>query len=122
VGVADQAVLSPRTWRVADIRTKHAMLCAGLGWGNLPEHVVRDDLRARKLVIIRPQAWTEDHHILQLSAIYRSDTMFGPAHRWVLRQLEVLCRRDAETSVHAVAKPMRIGAKSMRDVAKRSKR
>jgi DNA-binding transcriptional LysR family regulator len=94
-GVADQAVLSPRTWRVADLHTKHAMLRAGLGWGNLPEHLVRDDLRAGKLVTIRPEAWGEAEHTLYLSAIYRSDTVFGPAHRWLLSQLEILCAREA---------------------------
>ncbi|MEO7730014.1 MAG: LysR family transcriptional regulator, partial [Kofleriaceae bacterium] len=49
-GHPDQAVLSSRTWRVRDLHTKHALLRAGLGWGNLPAHLVRDDLRARRLV------------------------------------------------------------------------
>lgn len=30
-GVPDGGVLSPRTWRVADLSTKHAMLRANLG-------------------------------------------------------------------------------------------
>lgn len=94
-GVDDQGVLSPRTWRVGDLHTKHMMLRAGLGWGNLPEHVVREDLRARRLVAIRPAAWGIDEHKLYLSAIYRSDTMFGPAHRWLLKELATLCKRDA---------------------------
>jgi DNA-binding transcriptional LysR family regulator len=93
-GVADQAVLSPRTWRVADLHTKHALLRAGLGWGNLPEHLVRDDLRRGTLVQIRPEAWADDEHGLALSAIYRTGAMFGPAHRWVLAHLETLCVRD----------------------------
>jgi DNA-binding transcriptional LysR family regulator len=33
-GVADQGVLSPRTWRVADLYTKHAIIRGNLGWGN----------------------------------------------------------------------------------------
>lgn len=90
-GVPDQAVLSPRTWRVGDLQTKLALLRAGLGWGNLPEHLVREDVRKRKLVRIRPEAWADDEHTLHLSAIYRSDTMFGPAHRWMLSNLENLC-------------------------------
>lgn len=94
-GVADQAVLSPRTWRVGDLHTKHAMLRAGLGWGNLPDHLVRDDVRSKKLVVIRPAGWGEDEHQLYLSAIYRSDTMFGPAHRWLLGEMEALCAREA---------------------------
>src|SRR5262245_1427685 len=47
VGVPDQGVLSPRTWRVADLHTKRALLRAGLGWGNLPEHLARGDLKRR---------------------------------------------------------------------------
>src|SRR5215468_1183932 len=94
-GHPDQAVLSSRTWRVRDLHTKHALLRAGLGWGNLPEHLVRDDLRARRLVPIRVEAWAEDEHTLYLSAVYRGDATFGPAHRWLLSQLEHLCLRDA---------------------------
>jgi DNA-binding transcriptional LysR family regulator len=90
-GVADQGVLSPRTWRVAELHTKHALIRAGLGWGNLPEHVVRDDLRTGDLVRIHPEAWTEDEQTLLLSAIYRTGAAFGPAHRWVLGQLVTLC-------------------------------
>jgi DNA-binding transcriptional LysR family regulator len=93
--VADQGVLSTRTWRVADVYTKHALLRANLGWGNLPAHVAREDLRSGKLVRIRPDAWAEDEHNLLLSAVYRSGAMFGPAHRWVLEHLETLCARDA---------------------------
>ncbi|HEY6879885.1 MAG TPA: LysR family transcriptional regulator [Polyangiales bacterium] len=90
-GVADQAVLSPRTFRVADLHTKHLMLRAGLGFGNLPQQLVRDDLRSKKLVAIRAEAWGDDEHVLQLSAIRRSDAPFGPAHQWVLAQLTQLC-------------------------------
>jgi DNA-binding transcriptional LysR family regulator len=93
-GAPDQGVLSTRTWRVAELHTKHMMLRAGLGWGNLPEHVVRDDLRSGKLVAIRPAAWGEDEQKLHLYAIYRTDSVFGPAHRWMLKQLGALCARD----------------------------
>lgn len=94
-GPPDQAVLSSRTWRVRDLHTKHALLRAGLGWGNLPEHLVRDDLRGRRLVKLRVEAWGEDEHKLYLSAVYRGDVTFGPAHRWLLAHLEHLCLRDA---------------------------
>ena len=97
-GHPDQAVLSSRTWRVRDLHTKHALLRAGLGWGNLPEHLVREDLRARKLVAIRVEAWGKDEHKLYLSAVYRGDVTFGPAHRWLLSHLEHLCLRDADQS------------------------
>jgi len=93
-GVADQGVLSTCIWRVSDLHTKHALLRAGLGWGNLPRHLVRDEVKKRKLAVIRPEAWSVDEHSLTLSAIYRSDATFGPAHRWLLTQLEHLCLRE----------------------------
>jgi DNA-binding transcriptional LysR family regulator len=93
-GHPDQAVLSARTWRVRDLQTKHALLRAGLGWGNLPAHLAREDIRARRLVALRVEAWGEDEHTLYLSAVYRGDVTFGPAHRWLLAQLEQLCFRD----------------------------
>lgn len=94
-GVPDQGVLSPRTWRVADLHTKHMMLRRGLGWGHLPEHVAEDDLRTKKLVVIHPASWGEDENWLHFSAVYRRDTVFGPAHRWLLDRLKTLCVADA---------------------------
>ncbi|NOK15471.1 LysR family transcriptional regulator [Corallococcus carmarthensis] len=94
-GVSDQVGLSPRVWRVGDLYTKHEMLRAGLGWGNLPEHLIREDLRAGTLVALRPAAWGNHARELNLVAIYRSDTEFGPAHRWMLEQLTLLCAREA---------------------------
>jgi DNA-binding transcriptional LysR family regulator len=86
-GVPDQAVLSPRTWRVADLHTKHAMLRANLGWGNLPDHLALEDIERKRLVAIRPQAWSESETRLPFYAIYRGTT-FGPAHQWLLAALE----------------------------------
>jgi DNA-binding transcriptional LysR family regulator len=94
-GVPDQGVLSLRTWRVADLHTKYALLRANLGWGSLPEHLVRGDVRSGKLVVIQPEGWTAATSLIPLFAVYRNDTTFGPAHRWVLGQLETLCVRDA---------------------------
>ena len=37
-------VLSPLTWRLADLGAKHAFLKAGLGWGHMPLHMVKADL------------------------------------------------------------------------------
>ena len=32
----DYSVVSPRTWRLADLGAKHALLREGVGWGNMP--------------------------------------------------------------------------------------
>jgi DNA-binding transcriptional LysR family regulator len=87
----DQGVLSSRTWRVHDLTAKREMLRAGLGWGNLPEHLARGDLDKGRLVRIRPEAWADDEHTIHLAVIYRRDTTLGPAHRWILEQISTLC-------------------------------
>jgi DNA-binding transcriptional LysR family regulator len=102
-GVADQAVLSSRTWRVADLHTKHELLRAGLGWGNLPAHLVRDDLRKKRLLPLRLMAFEEE--ALSLSAIYRSDSALGPAHRWLLAQLQTLCAAAIEPPRAQASRP-----------------
>jgi DNA-binding transcriptional LysR family regulator len=90
-GEPDRGVLSPNTWRVADLETKHRLLLGGLGFGNLPEHRVREDLKAKRLVEIRPRAWSEDEHVLSLSAVYKTNAALGPAARWLLERLGSSC-------------------------------
>lgn len=106
-GVPDQAVLSARTWRVFDLHTKHALLLGGLGWGNLPAHLIRDDLRHKRLRRIQPAAWGAEEHTLYLSAVFRPGTPLGPAHRWMLSRLTELCQREASGKPPGPAKGRR---------------
>lgn len=92
--VSDPSVLSLRTFCVADLSTKHAFIRAGLGWGNLPEDVVREDLRARRLAPIHPEPWGESQYTLCFSAVHRPDTPLGPVHRRMLAELQRRCPRD----------------------------
>lgn len=87
----DQAVLSPRTWRVHDLPTKRALICSGLGWGNLPMSLVAEDLAAGRLVRIQPAAWPPEGISLSLLVVTRPDTQLGPAGRWLLERLEQGC-------------------------------
>jgi len=100
-GATDQSVLSPRTWRVADLHTKHAMILAGLGWGNLPEHLVREELETSKLVALRLD---DEERTLALWAVYKKETALGPAHRWWLAKLPVYCERDAPPVIEEARK------------------
>ncbi len=78
----DFSVLSPRTWRLADLGAKHALLLAGLGWGNMPLPMVADDLAAGRLVEMR--APDLRRHAYPLTAIHRTDTLPGPAASWLI--------------------------------------
>jgi len=46
----DVGVFAAETWRAADLGAKHALLLAGVGWGNMPEPNIRADLAAGRLV------------------------------------------------------------------------
>jgi DNA-binding transcriptional LysR family regulator len=89
----DQGVFSPQTWRVVDLATKRALIAGGLGWGHLPEHFVRDDLRAGRLVELRLTAWGDQPPRRSLVLVWRPHAVMGPVARWAQEQLAQLCRR-----------------------------
>jgi DNA-binding transcriptional LysR family regulator len=81
----DFSVFSPRTWRLADLGAKHALLKEGIGWGSMPRHVVHDDLASGALVeLALPEQPAIDYALM---ALWRRDTPPGPAATWVLDEL-----------------------------------
>jgi DNA-binding transcriptional LysR family regulator len=80
-------VLGGQSWRVADLSTKHAFLCAGLGWGHMPYPAVADDIAAGRLVVIKLEGKPTEMK-MPLSAIYRSDAPPGRAGRWMIDRLK----------------------------------
>jgi DNA-binding transcriptional LysR family regulator len=93
-GSDEHGVLSARTWRVVDLATKHALVAAGLGWGHMPEHVVRDDLGAGRLVELNLEAWGRSRPRRSLVVVRRRDGVLGPVARWAIDRLGDLCRRQ----------------------------
>lgn len=83
----DLGVLSTRTWRLADLSTKHAFLRAGFGWGSMPEHLIHEDLESGRLVRIQPAEWPEPWYRVPIQALCRADDQPGPAGRWLLTHL-----------------------------------
>jgi DNA-binding transcriptional LysR family regulator len=79
----DFSVIGVRTWRLADLGSKHALLLAGIGWGNMPEPMVRDDLAAGRLRRLNLSEWSGGFYAFH--AIYRADTPPGPAAGWMIR-------------------------------------
>jgi DNA-binding transcriptional LysR family regulator len=79
-------VFALRTWRLGDLGAKRALLLAGLGWGNMPEEMVADDLAAERLV--RLELEEGDQHHFPISLVHRVDAPPGPAGRWLAARLE----------------------------------
>jgi DNA-binding transcriptional LysR family regulator len=92
----DHGIFSPRTWRVVDLATKHALIASGLGWGHLPEHLVRDDLRAGRLVELRLDVWGSVAPRRALVLAWRRGVVMGPVARWAQERLAHLCRAAVE--------------------------
>lgn len=88
---ADQGVLSKKTWRVVDLETKHALLRAGLGWGNLPAHRAAADLEKKKLVRLRLASWSDDEHTLSLALVRKPGVASGPVTTWLEEKLRAAC-------------------------------
>ncbi len=78
----DFSVTSPRTWRLADLGAKHALLREGIGWGNMPLPMVAADLAAGALVRLAIPEAAMLHYAF--SAIWRRDAPPGPAAAWLL--------------------------------------
>jgi DNA-binding transcriptional LysR family regulator len=84
----DFFVLSPKTWRLADLGAKHAFLRAGLGWGAMPAEIVESDISRGALVRIIAEDAPPKGVAMPMSAVYRTDKPPGPAGRWLVERLQ----------------------------------
>ena len=80
-------VLSPLTWRLADLGAKLEFLRAGFGWGHMPVPVIEDHLARKELIRSASKAAAEYAH-LPMHAVYRKDAPPGPAGRAFIQQLK----------------------------------
>jgi DNA-binding transcriptional LysR family regulator len=81
----DFGVIALKTWRLGDLGAKHALLLAGLGWGNMPDHLVADDLRSGRLKQLRMEG--EPTYDYTLHLIHRTDRPPGRAGAWLADKL-----------------------------------
>jgi len=86
------SVTAARTWRLADLGAKHALLLEGIGWGNMPLHLVEGDLAARRLIRLKvPENPGVEY---AFAAMWRRDCPPGPARVWLRQALQdQLCPR-----------------------------
>jgi DNA-binding transcriptional LysR family regulator len=100
----DFGVVSLNTWRIGDQAARHKLLLAGLGWGGMPEPIVRADIESGRLMRLNLPDWHGGEYTLQ--AIHKTDTPPGPAGRWLIERLVTLS--DAvEAPIQETAKPIK---------------
>lgn len=80
----DLGVVGTRSWRLTDLASKHMLLLEGVGWGNMPSPMVREDLAAGRLVLLHLPDCRGGPY--RFDAIYRTDTPPGPAASRLLQR------------------------------------
>src|SRR6202166_271762 len=81
-------VMSPATWRLADLFAKHHFLLKGLGWGGMPLHAVRRDLEEGRLSALSIEDVPPDGWLLPMSAVWQTKSPPGRAGRWFVDRLK----------------------------------
>lgn len=90
-------VMSPSTWRLADLFAKHAFLLNGLGWGGMPLHAVAADIASGKLVVLQIEDVPPGGLMLPMFAIYPTAAPPGPAGRWLIDRLKLCPGKQADS-------------------------
>ncbi|GBR09794.1 LysR family transcriptional regulator [Gluconobacter frateurii] len=85
----ERGVLSPLTWRLADLYAKHHFLLGGLGWGGMPFHTVRADLESGRLVELRIEDISPGGADMPMTVVYPTSEPPGPASRWLIDKLKL---------------------------------
>lgn len=87
----DFSVFSASTWRLGDLGARHALLREGIGWGNMPRHLIEADLatgRLKRLALPEAPGMAYRFH-----ALWRRDCPIGPARAWMLDALRARLAR-----------------------------
>lgn len=78
-------VIAVRDWRLGDLGAKHMLLRNGLGWGSMPEEMIREDLALGRLVHLKLAHMVSLEYTLHM--INRVDEAPGLAGRWLMQYL-----------------------------------
>lgn len=92
----DFNVYSPNAWRLSDIGTKHQLLLAGMGFGTMPLHMVREDLAAGRLKRLQLEPHPPEGNRFPFAVVYRADAALGPAARWMVERFKAIESLDAD--------------------------
>ena len=115
----DRGVIGTQTWRLADLGSKHMLLKEGIGWGYMPEPMVRDDLEAGLLVRLDMREYKDG--FLRLHAIYRTDTPPGPAGSWLVARFEAQASRPVQADNRSSMLRASLGRRKKSATARRAR-
>jgi DNA-binding transcriptional LysR family regulator len=92
----------PKIWRLSHVGAKLAFLRAGFGFGAMPLPSIEADLASGALVEITTEDTPRGGRLIEMWAVYRTDSPPGPAGRWFidcLKQVQApLLKRELSRS------------------------
>jgi DNA-binding transcriptional LysR family regulator len=117
----------PKVWRLSHLGAKLAFLRAGLGFGGMPLHAIEADLASGALVELTSEDAPPGGYVIEMGAVYRTDSPPGPAGRWFIDRLKhtqppPLAREQARSQPVAVASKAARRRASIRLLASKRKR
>lgn len=112
-------VMSPSTWRLADLFAKHHFILHGLGWGGLPLHAARKDIEEGCLVVLLIEDIPPGGLDLRMSAVWQTKSPPGPAGRWFIERLKEI---PVSTGNIPKPRPVATGKRRPRHTGKRRPR
>jgi DNA-binding transcriptional LysR family regulator len=87
-------IVSPRTWRFADLATRLEFLLAGFGWCHMPVHMVREHIAAGRLKALElSERVSRDFPVHVVHARGRAP---GKAGRWLIEDLRERVKQCTE--------------------------
>ncbi len=95
----DISVAGDDNWRLADLPAKLACLRSGFGWGNMPLHMVANELAAGELVRLHVREWGPAPYPIDMFVIHRAASPPGPAGRWLIQALDRRAKAEATPKV-----------------------
>jgi DNA-binding transcriptional LysR family regulator len=78
----------PKIWRLSHVGAKLAFLRAGFGFGAMPLPSIEADLASGALVEITTEDAPRGGRLIEMLAVYRTDSPPGPAGRWFIDRLK----------------------------------
>jgi DNA-binding transcriptional LysR family regulator len=87
-GNYDSILEVPRVWRLSHLGAKLAFLRSGFGFGGMPLHAIEADLASGALVEITTGDSPPGGRLIEMWAVYRTDSPPGPAGRWFIERLK----------------------------------
>ncbi len=88
-GVNYSVQTGQRCWYVNDFSTKKTLIMSGIGWGRLPDYMVRDEIQAKSLVAVSLDDF-DTRIALNYQAIKMKARMLGPVANKLWEKMSML--------------------------------